>query len=256
MTQGLAATRVVAPANNTHLISIQSIRTDGQTQHRTAINQELIRKYAELMSEGAVFPPVRVWWDGTDYWLTDGFHRLGAAQRLEMQEILAEVHIGALSAAQWDSYAANCSHGARRTRAEAQNVLRLALHHSNAEYVSNLELARHLQLPESTVRRWRRAISSSSGEVSCRLVTRRGTTYQLTVDKIGRHRAISRLKRRDDIRAELAAMKDHASPELRRLLNIVGNWVLGTATPVECVAAMEHVVSAGLHLHSAQPVRG
>src|SRR4051794_15360987 len=106
MSQAPAGVGAAVLTGNTRLIPIASVRTDGQTQHRIATSQALVAKYAELMRDGVIFPPVRVWWDGAEYWLTDGFHRLAAAQGLGMQEILAEIHNGTLAAAQWDSYAA------------------------------------------------------------------------------------------------------------------------------------------------------
>ena len=240
----MSETRVTAtPLGVTRPIPVGRVRTDGKTQHRAAIKRELVQEYAELMRHGTSFPPVKVWWDGDYYWLADGFHRFAAAQALEMREICAEIHEGSVAEAQWDSYAANGSHGLRRTGAEKVAVFRAALSHPNAKDLSNLELARHLHLPETTVRRWRKNLSPPNGEDSFRVVKRNGKLYRLAVAKIGCGRAPSRLKRRDEIRSELAAMKEQASPEVRRLLNIVGNWALGSAGPAESVAAMERVVT-------------
>ncbi len=223
-------------------IPISSIRTDGETQHRTAINPDIVEEYAALMRDGVVFPPVRVWWDGRDYWLADGFHRIAAAKRAAFNEIAAEVCDGSLSEAQWDSYSANTSHGVRWTPAETQQVIQLALQHPTAVHLSNVELAEHLHLSENTVRRWRRTLSSPRGEDRVRIVTRGKATYPLTTGKIGRSPHAQRVKSRETLRVEFGQMKEKGSPRLCRLLNIIDKWVFGSAAPMESVDAMERVL--------------
>jgi hypothetical protein len=76
----------------------------------------VIRQYAALMMGGVALPPVTVWFDGDNYWLTDGFHRIASAEQLGYREIQAAIRLGSLSDAQWDSYSANSHHGLRRSR--------------------------------------------------------------------------------------------------------------------------------------------
>ena len=59
-------------------LSIDSIRIDGGTQPRAELRNDVVKDYAELMRAGAAFPPVSVFYDGQDYWLADGFHRIRA----------------------------------------------------------------------------------------------------------------------------------------------------------------------------------
>ncbi len=224
------------------LLPVSSIRRDGQTQHRIEIDAAVVDEYATLMKDGVVFPPIRVWWDGRHYWLTDGFQRIAAAECAGLDELPAEVRNGSLSDAQWDSYAANSAHGVRRTAVERQRVIQLALRHSNAAQLSNMEVARHLAIPEATVRRWRKRLSSSGDEDDVRIVTRGQTTYRLTTTKIGKSSNGRKAKSRKDLRTELALMKQWGSPAARRLLTIVGNWVFGCAEPTKCINAIEQVI--------------
>ena len=46
------------------------------------------------MKEGASFPPVLLFFDSTDYWLADGYHRVEAALSIGLNEIAAEVMLG------------------------------------------------------------------------------------------------------------------------------------------------------------------
>ena len=54
------------------------IRLDGGTQPRAKIDQAVCDEYAERMKAGEKFPPIDVFFDGEDYWLADGFHRISA----------------------------------------------------------------------------------------------------------------------------------------------------------------------------------
>jgi len=224
------------------IVPIASIRKDGQTQHRDAIDPKTVAKYTDLMRDGVVFPPVRVWWDGTAYWLADGFHRIAATERAGHAEIIAEIRSGSVGDAQWDSFSANACHGRRWSGAESERVIQLALAHPNAGRLSNVELARHLHVSEKTVRRWRKTLSSAHAEDKIRLVTRGQAKYTLATDRIGRATRVRRPKSRKEIQAELASMKEHGSPKIRPLLNIIGNWAFGSAAVEECLAAMERVI--------------
>lgn len=62
-------------------LALSNIRTDGGTQSRTTLSQEKIDEYAQCMLDGAIFPAIIVFYDGTDYWLADGFHRYHAANK-------------------------------------------------------------------------------------------------------------------------------------------------------------------------------
>ena len=56
-------------------LDLAVIRRDGGTQPRATMDPATITAYAEALADGATFPPVTVFHDGTDYWLADGFHR-------------------------------------------------------------------------------------------------------------------------------------------------------------------------------------
>jgi transposase-like protein len=221
------------------LLLISSIRADGQTQQRLCLDANTVDEYAELMRDGVDFPPIRVWWDGHCYWLTDGFHRLAAAAKANRREMLCEVFRGALSDAQWDSYSANTSHGLRRTTAETHRTIKLALAHPKAAVLSNVQIAKHLSIADATVRRWRRLLSSSHDEDEYRLVTRRGTEYAQNVAKIGKRVATSRRKHSRDLVEEVNAMREGATPSARTLLELLADWASGRITLRECVDRIE-----------------
>ena len=67
---------------------------DGGAQTRVEMRSETVNEYASEMLNGASFPPVIVYHDGTDYWLGDGFHRVEAARKIDRETIEADVREG------------------------------------------------------------------------------------------------------------------------------------------------------------------
>ena len=54
------------------------------------MDADTITHYAEVMKEeGNVFPPLVVFYDGTDHWLSDGFHRHAAAKKAGLGSLKA-----------------------------------------------------------------------------------------------------------------------------------------------------------------------
>lgn len=102
------------------------IRLDGGTQPRTYIDYSLVDEYAEDMKAGDAFPPVVVFFDGADYWLADGFHRVHAAKAAGI-EVAADVRQGSKQDAIWFSCAANIGHGLRRRNTDKHRAVEAAL---------------------------------------------------------------------------------------------------------------------------------
>lgn len=226
------------------LLDLAKIRKDGGTQGRVALDTSVIAEYAELMKANVKFPPLRVWFDGNDYWLTDGFQRLSAAARVGLKEFAAEVFYGSLEDAKWDSFGANKHHGLRRTGADVRAIVRQALKHSRCNLLSTNQISRHLGIPEATLRRWRKT-TPSDAEDRVRVVVRRGRSYAMDIAKIGKkvHRGgRHRCKSQRDLRNELNEMKVLASPTTRRILNVLGNWILGCTAARGCLQIIEGVI--------------
>jgi len=227
------------------LLPISAIRKDGGTQSRLCLNPQVVEEYAALMKYGVEFPAIRTWFDGRAYWLTDGFHRLAATEKLHRNEILGEVLQGTLLDALWDSCAANTTHGLRRSPEDTEEIIKRALAHKNGVVLSNNQVARHLGVPEATLRRWRKRLSSPDDEDS-RLAVRGGSTYFINTGPIGKHStpqaASIPAKPKLKLEQSLSEMKTQASPEARRLLNILANWLLGSASDSASLLAIERLI--------------
>jgi uncharacterized ParB-like nuclease family protein len=108
-------------------LSLDLINIQGGTQARVRTNDDAIESYAEEMNQGAVFPPITVYFDGTVYWLADGFHRYLAAKRVGRSTILAEVNAGGRTDALRHALGANATNGVYRTNDDKRNAVEIAL---------------------------------------------------------------------------------------------------------------------------------
>jgi len=225
-------------------VDISKIRRDGETQSRVRLSESVVNEYADLMRVGVKFPPVRIWFDGTDYWLSDGFQRVAAAELIGYAQIGAEIMSGTVSDARWDSYSANSKHGVRRSADDIRAVVARVFQHTNAARLSNNQIARHLGIPEATLRRWRKHVSSSTDEDTVRVAVRRGKTYPIETARIGRGDTSSTGRPRSmrELREDLWNTKIRASAPARRILNIFDKWVFGNTSGASFLQAIETVV--------------
>jgi transposase-like protein len=146
------------------LIDLAKIRLNGGTQPRVEIDDELVIEYANAMADRVAFPPVVVFYDGTDYWLADGFHRVKAARHRLLKQIECDVRQGTQQDAQWFSFGANQAHGLRRTPEDKQRAIRQALSHPNGQGLSDREIARHIGCGHSWVSKIRETMTVHSGQ--------------------------------------------------------------------------------------------
>jgi hypothetical protein len=138
-------------------LALDVIRRDGGTQPRVAIDHDIVREYADEIRAGAKFPPLVVFFDGTHYWLGDGFHRAAASIEAGMSAVECEVHTGTQQEAQWYSFSVNKTHGLRRSNADKQLAVRAALAHPNASGLSDRQIAEHCGVSHNMISEYRKA---------------------------------------------------------------------------------------------------
>ena len=144
-------------------LRIAEIRRDGGTQPRAGLDEAHVQDLIAALAAGDELPPVDVVFDGTAYWLYDGFHRVEAHGRSGKYLIAAIIHQGTQHDAQWQSYAANSKHGLKRTNDDKRRQVIAALRHPNGASMSNREIARHVGVDESTVRDYRAKMEATAG---------------------------------------------------------------------------------------------
>lgn len=182
-------TQLINTAEQT-TIHIDALRLDGGTQPRDGLDAVYVTELAQALHDGATLPPVAVMYDGANYWLYDGYHRVAAHRESNFLLVPATIHQGDQQAAQWESYAANQSHGLRRSNDDKRRATLAALRHPNAATLSNREIARHLGVDEKTIRTWREKLESSAEipQIDGRMVQRGEQTYTQNTTNIGANR--------------------------------------------------------------------
>jgi len=225
-------------------LDIASIRRDGGTQIRKNVSKDTIREYAEQMEAGDVFPPVVAWHDGKDYWLSDGFQRVAAAEEIGKTSILAEIRRGSLSDARWSSCAANARHGMRRTKEDILNAIRNAMEHSNARRLSHNQIAKHLNVPETTFRRLLKKLPLPEGRGTTCIVTRNGKCYEMNTIRAAARKpgpVPAKAKSLRELENRLGSLRENAPPPVQSVLNIFANWAFGAVNDDDCMTALSRL---------------
>lgn len=111
----------------TKTLKLDQLRIDGGTQIRVSLSEDTVKEYAEAYQEGVELPPVKAVFDGSEYWLWEGFHRWHASRRAGLGEIQAEVSQGTQRDAILLACGANASHGLKRTNADKRKAVETLL---------------------------------------------------------------------------------------------------------------------------------
>lgn len=167
-------------------LNLLNIRTDGGTQPRLELDQNLVKEYAEVMREGVVFPPVEVFHDGSEYWLVDGFHRYFGYKANGLTSIEAIVHTGTLREAQFYAWKANNKHGNRLKPEDIRAILRIMLTDEEYSKWSNNHIAKELDVSSMTVGRVRVAMQEEAkkpAQTTVTYVDKHGNTTTMKTDK-------------------------------------------------------------------------
>ncbi len=132
-------------------IVLDRIRTDGGTQPREYLNELVLSDYTEAMASGVEFPPLTLFYDGSHYWLADGFHRFFAAKKFGVETVVAEVQQGTRRDAILFAAGANAAHGLRRTNADKRRAVLTLLQDEEWQCWSNREIARQCGVTHTLV---------------------------------------------------------------------------------------------------------
>lgn len=137
-------------------LDIELIRLDKLVQMRALgegahVDSSVVEEYREAMELEAVFPPIVAYYDGVDYWLADGFHRIEAARSLKKKKLDVEVRKGTVRDAQLYAMQANLKHGARATRADKEKAVLFLLKDEEWSKWSQGDIAKQAGVAPSTV---------------------------------------------------------------------------------------------------------
>ena len=141
-------------------LNINNIRIDAGTQSREAIDEGVVKDYAEQMAEGTEFPAIEVMFDGVENYLTDGFHRYHAHRKNGKASVIADVTNGTLRDAKLASYGANGTHGLRPSNADKRKAVTAMLDDMEYSGWSNVEIAEHCSVSKVYVGNLRKELDT------------------------------------------------------------------------------------------------
>jgi len=225
-------------------LNLAVLRLDGDTQARLALSQEKVQEYAAQMADGEEFRPVDAFFDGSDYWLADGFHRYFATKANKKTSIQATVTNGTLEDAQLFAMKANKGHGLNMLAADIRHCIVRMLKHPIWGGWSNAAIAKHIGTSQMTVGRVKAAMSEPEESTEKKYVNKHGQERTIDTAKIGRKAkpAAAPEPEQDDKAAELANTVNELAEENQKLKDVIsiGAW---DATDIEKEDAQETIAT-------------
>ncbi len=181
----IAAAHQPAPVEQ---VALHDIRTDGGTQARAALNDETVAEYAANIEANDAMPPVVVFYDGSAYWLADGFHRVAARAKVGRLTVKAEVRQGTRRDAVLYACGANATHGLRRTNADKRRAVETLLRDEEWSQWPQAQIAKACGVSREYVSRVFGEVKASCdrSQDAERTVERNGKTYTQNTANIGR----------------------------------------------------------------------
>lgn len=171
------------------ILSLEAIKVDRSLQSRVKTSLEYQREFSDAMLQGTVFPPVVVFFDGTTYWLADGFHRVGAAKQVAkfdptFRGIRAEVRPGSYRDALIYSTGANKAFSIPRTDQDKRKAVEMLLDDPETFRWSLNRIADHVGVKKNTVQRWRTEFCFQKNiEPPSEVESKNGTVYPARIGK-------------------------------------------------------------------------
>lgn len=140
-------------------LALDSIRLDGGTQPRVGLINELVDDYATTVD---ALPPIVVYYDGSDNWLADGFHRWHAHQHAGRDKIKCDVRQGDVHDARLFAAGCNDTHGHRRTNADKRKCVDMLLRDERWGNKSDRFVAEHAGVHHDLVTELRIQLAASA----------------------------------------------------------------------------------------------
>lgn len=185
-------TNQVEPKGEMKTLSLKLLTIDTDVQPRRSINEKTVAEYAEAIENGAKFPPVVVFAEGTTNWLASGFHRYYAHEKADKRSIRCDVRQGTKRDAILFAMRAN-KHGLRLTNDEKRDNVDEMLQDDEWGKWSNGQIARHIGVSAAFVGERKQLLTinvySENGENERKYVTKHGTEATMNTANIGRKSA-------------------------------------------------------------------
>jgi hypothetical protein len=202
-------------------LKVSDIRIDGGTQVREKLNQDRVNSYAEQMNDGAVFPPITVFFDGSSYWLASGFHRMFAEKQRGTEVIKATVMNGTVHEAEYFACGDN-NHGLNMTAEDYRRSIIKMLNNPKAKDYSNVQIANHVGVSAMTVGRVKKEQNIKPAE-KVTYTDKHGNEATMDTSKIGKKPAKPKPAKPEPEAEEEQDKYDPAEEKMRELMDTITN---------------------------------
>lgn len=186
------ATNKRKKAKEVKKLSLKKISAIDRVQSRAEMNEATVAEYADLINRGVELPPLEVFFDGSEYYLADGFHRYKAAKEVGQKKVKVIVHKGKIRDAIAFAAGANTKHGLPRTHADKRRAVTQILTIKAWQKKSDSLVAEHCGVSPTFVGKIRRESTQHYGK-----------TDQKTEGKDGRKRNTSNIGRKSGPKAAI-----------------------------------------------------
>jgi hypothetical protein len=168
------------------VLKVDQIAIDPDLQMReSGLDAGIVAEYAEALNDGATFPPITAFFDGEQYWLADGFHRVGAVKKLGLETINADVRQGSRRDAMLYAVGVNAIHGLRRSAADKRRAIVAMLRDPQWARWSDREIGKRCAVDHKTVGKVRAELTADV-PTDRTYITKHGTIATMNTAAIGK----------------------------------------------------------------------
>ncbi len=153
------------------VLNLGALVLDPKLQSRTETNEQTIEDYSDAIKMGDEFPPLLVYFDGTHFWLVDGYHRYHANKKAGKAGVSCEVVNDTFTNAVLRAASVNAKHGMRRTHADRRKAVMTLLEDDLWKKWSNSEIASHCGVSISFVSNLRTESNTTPDVVTYKTAT-------------------------------------------------------------------------------------
>jgi hypothetical protein len=145
-------------------IGLNQVIADKEVQSREQLSMLAVEDYRRKLTEGRKPPAINVVFDGTKYWVSDGFHRFEAHKLEGKTEINCNVAPGSRRDAILASAGANTDNAVHRSPGDRRRAIKMVLTDTEGVTWSDHRIASHVDVSDKTVGTVRRELEAS-GEI-------------------------------------------------------------------------------------------
>jgi DNA-binding transcriptional regulator YhcF (GntR family) len=168
------------------------------------------------MKEGAKFPALIVFNDGSNYWLADGFHRYFANKTNGEIEVECDVQQGTQRDAMLYAFGANGGRGLKLSHEDNREIITRMLQDEEWKQWSDTQIAKHIGVSKMTVGRVRHALEEQ-GKVAPKktrkYVDKHGKESEMNTENISETSKKTQEKKKAAPKKEAKKEKPAISPE-------------------------------------------